>query len=41
MAEEEIDAAIDEANALIVSLPTVAEVEAQKKADRRKHLRLV
>ena len=39
--KKEIDAEIDEGNALIASWPTVAEVEAQKKADRRKHLRLV
>ena len=37
----DVDALIDEGNALIASWPTVAEVEAQKKADRRKHLRLV
>ena len=37
----DVDVLIDEGNALIASWPTVAEVEAQKKADRRKHLRLV
>ena len=41
MTQEEIDAEIDEGNALIASWPTVAEVEAQRKAERRKHLRLV
>lgn len=37
----DVDALIDEGNALIASWPTVAEVEAQRKAERRKHLRLV
>ena len=37
----DVDALIDEGNALIASWPTVAEVEAQRKTERRKHLRLV
>lgn len=37
----DVDALMDEGNALIASWPTVAEVEAQRKAERRKHLRLV